>query len=68
MVKNRDSRVLKHNNYFADGYGLSAEESAVMNVLMLPRQKGTKNAATLIYLRVRKESGCRRTPERQVEQ
>ncbi len=49
VVKNRDSRVLKYDNYFADGYGLSAEESAVMNVLML------RGPQTIGEIRIRAE-------------
>lgn len=42
VVRNRDSRVLKYDNYFADGYDLTPAEAAVMNVLMLrgPRTVG----------------------------
>lgn len=49
VVKNRDSRVLKYDNYFADFYSFSAQETAVMNVLML------RGPQTVGEIRVRSE-------------
>lgn len=49
VVKNRDSRVLKYDNYFSDFYSLSPQENAVMNVLML------RGPQTVGEVRVRSE-------------
>lgn len=52
VVRNRDSRVVKYDNYFADGYLLSPQEVAVMNVLMLrgPQTLGEiRNRADRMY-------------------
>lgn len=52
VVRNRDSRVVKYDNYFADGYSLSPQEVAVMDVLMLrgPQTVGEiRNRADRMY-------------------